>query len=358
MDTVNNYRVLEHKAAGHDGTLTDGDGLLIFKPAFPQELEFYKAIQVRDVSRRKSSADGDAPLCSWMPTYLGVLNEGAKIEQSGDAALLKIDERLSDSTDNLDSIPVKSEKSKQYLVLENLLYGFSKPNILDIKLGKTLYDSKASLEKRERMKRVSETTTSGSLGFRICGMKIQKNPSVLNQLSLEYYEEEADSDYIFINKLYGRSRTDQNVSDAIELYFNNPHLSDARKHQLKKTFLKRLQLFYNTMLEEEVRMISSSLLFIYEGDPERWELLNDVDKLMRDDFIDDDDDDDDNDDNDDDDDDDAEGSSEGPKDKKTTGSLSSMSLIDFAHSEITPGKGYDENVIEGVETLLDIFMKF
>ncbi|QHS72380.1 inositol polyphosphate multikinase [Saccharomyces paradoxus] len=353
MDTVSNYRVLEHKAAGHDGTLTDDDGLLIFKPALPQELEFYKAIQVRDMSRRESSSGGDAPLYSWMPTYLGVLDEGTKVEKSGDAALLKIDQRLSDSTDSLDSRPMWSEKCKQYLVLENLLYGFSKPNILDIKLGKTLYDSKASLEKRERLERVSETTTSGSLSFRICGMKIQKNPFVLKQLLPEYYEEEADTDYIFINKLYGRSRTDQTISDAIELYFNNMHLSDARKHQLKKTFLKRLQLFYNTMLEEEVRMISSSLLFIYEGDAKRWELSNDVDKLMRDDFINDDDDVD----GDDDDDDDAKGSSGEPKDK-TTGSLSSMSLIDFAHSEITPGKGYDENVIEGVENLLDIFMRF
>lgn len=346
MDTVHNFKVLEHKAAGHDGTLTDGDGLLIFKPALPQELEFYKAVQARGVSREEPSSSQDAPLYSWMPTYLGVLDEGAKVGKGSDAGLLEVDRRLSDSTDDLDPAPQpQADGDKRYLVLENLLYGFSKPNVLDIKLGKILYDSKASLEKRERLKKVSDETTSGSLCFRVCGMKIQKNPSVLGQLLPEHYEEDAETDYVFINKLYGRSRTEYNVADAIELFFNNPHLSDIRKHQLKKMFLKRLQLFYNTILEEEVRMISSSLLFIYEGDPKRWDLLHDTDQLMRDDFIDSDEDD------------DEEGADGKQKDKKMT-CLSSMSLIDFAHAEVTPGKGYDENVIEGVENLLGIFMKF
>lgn len=348
MDTVSNYRVLEHKAAGHDGTLTDGDGLLIFKPALPQEMEFYKAIQARGMNQKESLSGRDAPLCSWMPTYLGILDEGTKVEKSDKSKFLQIDKRLSDSTDNLGSSQVQSEKGKQYLVLENLLHGFSKPNVLDIKLGKVLYDSKASLEKKERLKRVSETTTSGSLSFRICGMKIQKNPAIIKRLSPEYYEEEAGTDYVFINKLYGRSRTNQNVLDALELYFNNAHLSDARKHQLKKTFLKRLQLFYNTLLEEEVQMISSSLLFIFEGDPSRWDSLNDVDRLMRDDFIDDEE--------------EEDGTdlvnTSGELEDRVANYLSSMSLIDFAHAEVTPGKGYDENVIEGVENLLDIFMKF
>ncbi|CAI4058387.1 inositol polyphosphate multikinase SKDI_04G3940 [Saccharomyces kudriavzevii IFO 1802] len=347
MDMVKNYKPLEHKAAGHGGTLTDGDGLLIFKPALPQELVFYKAIQARYMSRGEPPVGGDAPLYSWMPTYLGVLDEGTRVEKGGSAAFLEIDQRLNDSTDNVASTSPLSEQGTQYLVLENLLYGFSKPNVLDIKLGKILYDSKASSEKKERLKRVSEATTSGSLCFRICGMKIQKNTCVLRQLLPEHYEEEADTGYIFINKLYGRSRTDQNISDAFELYFNNSHLSDTRRHQLKKMFLKRLQLFYNTILEEEVRMISSSLLFIYEGDPKQWDSLNDVDQLIRDDFIDDDDDDGGN-----------GGERGGESKERRTSCLSSMSLIDFAHAEVTPGRGYDENVIEGVENLLDIFMKF
>lgn len=110
----------------------------------------------------------------------------------------------------------------------------------------------------------------------------------------------------------------------------------------------RLQLFYNTLLNEEVRMISSSLLFIFEGDEKRWDLKNDNDDVLNNIFIE-----------------DAseeeggEGEGEDNEALKQKNSrkypLSSMTLIDFAHSKVTPGQGYDENVIEGIESLIGIF---
>ena len=44
--------------------------------------------------------------------------------------------------------------------------------MIDIKLGRILYDKDTSEEKRLRMEQVSSDTTSGSLGFRICGMQV------------------------------------------------------------------------------------------------------------------------------------------------------------------------------------------
>lgn len=35
--------------------------------------------------------------------------------------------------------------------------------------------------------------------------------------------------------------------------------------------------------------------------------------------------------------------------------LSSLNFIDFAHAKYTKGKGYDENIIVGVENLITIF---
>jgi hypothetical protein len=58
------------------------------------------------------------------------------------------------------------------IVISNLSYNFKKPNIIDIKLGTKLFDRLASEEKKNRMQNVADTTTSGSLGFRICGMKV------------------------------------------------------------------------------------------------------------------------------------------------------------------------------------------
>lgn len=37
-----------------------------------------------------------------------------------------------------------------------------------------------------------------------------------------------------------------------------------------------------------------------------------------------------------------------------TAPLSSLHLIDFAHSKYVDGEGYDENVIEGVENLIKL----
>ncbi len=39
----------------------------------------------------------------------------------------------------------------QFIVLENVLNGYKSPNVMDIKLGKVLYDESASTEKKNRL---------------------------------------------------------------------------------------------------------------------------------------------------------------------------------------------------------------
>lgn len=307
---MNHPRELRHQAAGHTGTLTDRDGLLVFKPALDRELAFYQAVQKRMYSEGNDDGnrEGDVPLYSWMPTFLGTLNEGEQGTEGG-----------------------------KYIVLENLLHGFSEPNVMDVKLGKVLYDNEASVEKRERLAQVSKTTTSGSLGFRICGMKLKRNKMV-EQVDPAHVEPDED-DYVFLNKHFGRSRTEDNIEDSFRLFFANSKLSPERVKTLKRTFLHRLQLLYNTLLEEEVRMVSCSLLFIYEGEPKRWDALNDRDSLLRDEFID-------------------SGDEDSDSENESTGGktgLSSLSLIDFAHSKLVPGEGYDEGLVDAIENLKTLF---
>lgn len=85
-------------------------------------------------------------------------------------------------------------------------------------------------------------------------------------------------------------------------------------------------------------MISSSLLFVYEGDGDRWDALDDQDTLIRDSFLDSD-----------------EESDEDEEQVLQRTPLSSLSLIDFAHSKLADGKGYDENVVDAVENLMELF---
>jgi inositol-polyphosphate multikinase len=49
-----------------------------------------------------------------------------------------------------------------------------KPNILDIKLGTRLYDDEASEEKRARMIKKAEETTSFETGVRLTGFQVSK----------------------------------------------------------------------------------------------------------------------------------------------------------------------------------------
>ncbi|KAK5781955.1 inositol polyphosphate multikinase PWA37_000723 [Arxiozyma heterogenica] len=379
---MSSFKILEDKAAGHDGTLTDNDGLLIFKPLNEQELQFYQKIQSRYQNRNVNNTehnglycgeaddendDDEIPLQTWMPTFLGVLNEGKQMDTHGNHSYSSTSGNMTiipdDSDIHLQTIqianPLNNDSSgageKRYLVLENLLAGFNKPNIMDIKLGKILYDENASLDKKQRLQNISNTSTSGSLGFRICGMQLQKN-SAFN-LDPKYFDtrkttngttDNESIEYILVNKIFGRSRTIDNIKDAITLYFNNQNLSKRRINILIDMFLTRLQLFYNTLLSEEVRMISSSLLFIYEGDHNRWDLKNDEDDVLNNVFI--------EDDSDMEDDEGVDDTAELMKNSQKY-PLSSMTLIDFAHSKLTPGEGYDENVIEGVESLINIFIK-
>ncbi|CAL9737151.1 inositol polyphosphate multikinase [Monosporozyma servazzii] len=345
---MDGFKSFENKAAGHNGTLTDNDGLLVFKPLNEQERQFYQQIQTRNQDYDNDDDEEDIPLQTWMPTFLGVLNEGKSDTTNNLEHMIVIPDDSNMHLNTIENATNSDLKGKNYLVLENLLTGFNKPNIMDIKLGKILYDENASKEKIERMKQVSKDTTSGSLGFRICGMQLQKNHN--HKFDPNHIEDRFDSDsnteYISVNKLFGRTRTVNNISEAIEIFFDNENLSIERKMILKDMFLTRLQLFYNTLLNEEVRMISSSLLFIFEGDEKRWNLKNDQDDVLNNVLIEDDSDD--------------EGKADDDEEAKQKNAqkypLSSMTLIDFAHSKLTPGQGYDENVIEGVESLIDIFM--
>lgn len=66
-----------------------------------------------------------------------------------------------------------SSGSLQSIVLDNLSKAFTKPNILDIKLGTVLYDEHASEEKKARMIKTAAETTSLETGVRMTGFQVR-----------------------------------------------------------------------------------------------------------------------------------------------------------------------------------------
>ncbi|CDO94030.1 unnamed protein product [Kluyveromyces dobzhanskii CBS 2104] len=333
---IKNCKKLKRQAAGHDGPLTDPDEMLLFKPSNKQEIDFYEQLAVREVKENTN----DVPFQDWTPTFLGVLQENSdQINDKNDGILA---EEMGAFLHENKTANAQSD-GKTYLVLENLLYGYVRPNVLDIKLGRVLWDHTADEEKKKRLNDVSKSSTSGSLGFRICGMNISANRATFD-LDAKYQVPQDDS-HIFINKYYGRELSGSNVIDAFDLFFGDDKLSAQNRQELIDMFLKRLQLFYNTLLNEEVRMVSSSLLFIYECDATRWANLSQNQELIHPHISYDSDSD--------------EASSEDNLTASTSKKkeLSRMSLIDFAHTKFAPGSGVDDNVIEGVESLIKIFEK-
>lgn len=331
---IKDFKKLKRQAAGHEGPLTDPNEMLLFKPSTKQEIKFYEHL----ATRHAIDNTDDISLQDWTPTFLGILQENK--EQNKDFDQERVIERLNACSPT--SLTSKSQTDGNvYLVMENLLHGYVRPNVLDIKLGHVLWDDAASEEKRIRLDEVSKTSTSGTLGFRICGMNILKNTNV-QELHSKYYEPEDDG-YIFVNKYYGRELTASNVTDAFDLYFGDNNLSLQNRNDLIHMFSKRLQLFYNTLLNEEVRMISSSLLFIYECDTTRWINFSQEQELIPSHVSYDS---------------DEEGSIKDGQSKESISGkteLSRMSIIDFAHTKFTPGLGIDDNVLDGVESLIDIF---
>lgn len=306
-------RPLTHQAAGHDGILELEDGSLVFKATTPQEISFYRQ-------------SVNLPLSDHMPVFMGTL-----VEQDG-----------ADEHNVLSSEP----HSRELLVLNNITNGFSYPSVLDIKLGAQLTDTSTTTpEKIARLDAVSKSTTSGPLGVRICGMRVYNGSG---ELPCDIFPGMIQTilkvpDYLEFNKDFGKTLDSHNLAEAIDCFFSH-YLFRFGNHgraiysRILKTTLQRLQLFYNALMDVETRAFSLSLLFVFENDISRWEQAGVSPSEVNDDLyhlcdplfppvcFDDEDD--------------------------EPCSLTGMAYIDFAHSKFVPGKGHDENVLAGVESLM------
>ncbi|CAH2351964.1 inositol polyphosphate multikinase [[Candida] railenensis] len=356
-----------HQAAGHVGCLVSPDNGTVFaKLTNQQEIDFYTETQILDDDENVDNSPLGSHLGDWMPVYMGTLTQGEIMSSSlPDTSGLKqpllptLDQEVLPSPLAAPlPIPANADPNKKYIVLQNVYYGFSKPSILDIKLGKILYDDNAEPEKKTRLQKVADSTTSGSLGFRICGMKLYHSsidhpsslidvPPIFSDISktIKVVPEPAtQSVYLEFNKFFGRSLNAENVKQGLLLFFKSTQLPMSFSAKLIEKFLVRLQAVYNCLLESKSRMIATSLLFVYENDVTKWERVvqdidqyDEVDPLLRDDFF---------------------ADSESDDEDEYSAPLSSLSLIDFAHSkyvEDVKTQSYDENVIEGILNLIGIF---
>lgn len=315
-----------------DGVLSSANGDLVIKPCTDAEVAFYQLCIAQD-----------EPLSLYMPRFMGTLQlstpeqKQALEQQSTEAAANQTSspsnvDGTAASLPHSDPGPLKGKKlqTEQAIVLENIAAGFVKPNIMDLKLGSRLWDEDAPPSKRQRLDDVSSKTTSGSLGFRIAGMRVWKP---------------ATQEFQVYDKLYGRQFDSQTVRDGFLEYFGKKGAKedlDEQERGLARRIRQEIEDLQHILENTESRMIGASILMVYEGDEAALQQAIELETSRGAEAKDG------QEAEDEDDDGDSLDEDEGPH-------VCRVVLIDFAHSTIVKGQGRDENVLKGVNGALQIF---
>lgn len=188
----------------------------IFKPAHPCEKEFYEGI------------DKHPQLRKLVPKYHGTLTYQPA------------------TSDNHESTQEHSHPS-EYLVMEDLTYGFSNPCILDVKLGTTHHD--IDFNNPLKPPRQSKYITAPALGFCLTGMQV--------------YKQTPTNRYEFMDKAEGRSLTQTTIVDKLTYFFHNG--TTVRRDVISKLIQRLLQVATYFENKPAFTFRSSSLLLLYEG---------------------------------------------------------------------------------------------
>jgi inositol-polyphosphate multikinase len=333
---LSTFVAYSHAAAGHDGVRSDPTGEILIKPSTDAEVAFYE------------SAKAHPAFQAYMPTFMGslTLNKNQELSTTPSIAAPVIPKTVGKDSDG-GWIPSggKELDTGLSIVLENITAGFTRPNVIDLKLGARLWADDAPEAKRRTLDEVSDTTTSGSLGFRIAGMRVHRPEATSKEEMrfVEHIEVEGDG-YMASSKLYGRAFNADNIGEAFVEYFGGKEA--LRKPNGAGLVVKRLarevEGLVSVLEKEESRMYSASILMIYEGDERAMEAALDEEKgraetgardLANDNEED-------------------EGSG-GDSDEQRL-KVHDMRLIDFAHARWSIGQGPDENALQGVRSVLKI----
>lgn len=269
--------------------------------------------------------------------------------------------------DNATWIPNANRKipTNTAVALENAAYGYKRPNIMDVKLGRRLWADDAPLEKKRRFDKISAETTHRDFGFRIAGMRVYKGSDNEDELDQELYR--------VYDKDYGRSDVNKdNVVDAFRGFIYNirANIDEDYGRAVAEAFRRDLEHVRDVLESEESRMYSSSLLFIFEGDGDALKAaidersgsavnsakekpethlpgrstsridsgigLDDDGEIIFNNSQ------------------DLDVPTDSDEDLEFEPKIWNLKLIDFAHATWTPGQGPDENILLGVRSLIKI----
>lgn len=356
---------------------------MVIKPCTPAEVAFYE-----------SARASHPAFAAYMPTFMGTLTLASQQPVSTTQSSSSISESAAITSGSFaqvigatappstvvespinahptdiqsDYVPTHGKRldTNLAIALENVTYGFVRPNVLDVKLGTRLWDESAPLAKRARLDQSASETTSSSLGFRIAGMKVWR---VTTTASID--SAAGEDGYEVFGKMYGRQFRAEDVNKGFKTFLSVSGGTEPRDELSRVTarrFAEEVKKIREILEAEESRMYGASILFVYEGDVVALQEALDEDRRRREEVDvnvngqgrEDDEDDDDDDEIEVDNDDEGEDGNkdeEGVKKRRRRRlKCYAVKLIDFAHATWTPGQGPDENVLKGVRNVQGIF---
>ena len=346
----------------------------MIKPCTAAEIAFYESIHAHP------------DFAALLPTFMGtlVVSSPEQVQALREQDPMSINAALQAQENAVEKVTLESTAvtptpddqsgiyghriaTRQAIVLENLVVGFTKPNILDVKLGARLWGDDAPPAKRARMAKTASETTSVSLGFRIAGTKVwQPRNSAGREGELA---NTGEGEYKVYDKIYGRRLTKENVMEGFEEYFLDKSASGQLLTSPRRLVIRRcieeLDTMQRVLQGQESRMYSASILFVYEGDKEVLEAATTgasvedaaknahslrgmgqrdnaaeegLDGDQKDGDVDEDED-------------------EEEDEEENKSSICAVKLIDFAHAAWTPGQGVDENALHGIRNVKAILEK-
>jgi len=144
---------------------------------------------------------------------------------------------------------VQEKDENNFIIIQDLTHGFKKPCILDVKIGRQSFGEDASPEKKESMEAKDKQSTTFPLGARITAMKVYQNES---------------QTYISKGKSDGKKVTVDGFQVALSEFFHNG--TTIRKNLIPLFLEKLTKVVEWAETQGDVRVYSSSVLFIYDGE--------------------------------------------------------------------------------------------